>query len=71
MNLLDRYGLLRPWIFSFVVGSLIELFMLKARIGKETFYETVLRKENQRRKARITYQYDLFFPRDKNADRNV
>ena len=71
MNLLDKYGLLRPWIFSFAVGSFIELFMLKARIGKETFYETVLRKENQRRKERIFYQYDLFFPRDKDADRNV
>lgn len=37
---------------SFVVGAGVELFMIYARIGNETFYDTAKRKEMQRRPER-------------------
>lgn len=37
---------------SFVVGAGVELFMIYARIGSETFYDTAKRKEIERRPER-------------------
>lgn len=36
----------------FVIGAGIELFMIKVRIGKETFYDVYVRKESQRQLER-------------------
>eukprot|EP00042_Codosiga_hollandica_P028403 m.149318 g.149318 ORF g.149318 m.149318 type:complete len:74 (+) comp52759_c0_seq9:1599-1820(+) len=33
----------------FVLGAAIEFFMLRVRIGSETFYDTAIRKEAERR----------------------
>jgi Uncharacterised protein family UPF0640 len=37
---------------GFILGACMELFMIKVRIGKESFYETALRLEAQRRAER-------------------
>jgi hypothetical protein len=37
---------------GFVVGACMEFFMIKVTIGNESFYETALRLEAQRRAAR-------------------
>ena len=64
-------GLVKVWILSFCLGVGVELFMIKARIGKETFYETLLRKETERRKQKITETYTALFPNNQDADGNV
>jgi hypothetical protein len=50
--MLKRLGLYRYLPFFFLTGAVIELFMIKVRVGKETFYDTVVRKEAERRAKR-------------------
>ena len=71
MSIWERHGVVRPWTVCFIIGFAIELFMLKVRIGKETFYETVVRKERQRRRERIIHQHSIIFPKNENAPRDV
>jgi hypothetical protein len=44
--------LLRVIPAGFIVGACLEVFMIKVTIGKESFYETAVRLEAQRRAAR-------------------
>ncbi|CAH3148731.1 unnamed protein product [Pocillopora meandrina] len=47
-----RLGVYRFLPLFFIAGAGIELFMIKVRIGKETFYEVYVRKESERRLER-------------------
>lgn len=45
--------LLKVIPISFAAGAAMELFMIYARIGSETFYDTAKRLEQERRKNRM------------------
>ncbi|KAL9959904.1 hypothetical protein ACROYT_G033279 [Oculina patagonica] len=47
-----RLGVYRFLPLFFLVGAGIELFMIKVRVGKETFYDVYVRKEAERRLQR-------------------
>lgn len=47
-----RLGVYKFLPLFFVIGAGIELFMIKVRIGKETFYDVYVRKESQRQLER-------------------
>jgi hypothetical protein len=42
-------GVYRTLPVFLVLGGGIEWFMINVRVGRETFYDTVLRKESERR----------------------
>jgi len=44
-----RFGPYRFLPGFFIFGAVLELFMIKVRIGKETFYDTALRRASERR----------------------
>eukprot|EP00039_Didymoeca_costata_P024298 m.9947 g.9947 ORF g.9947 m.9947 type:complete len:55 (+) comp4170_c0_seq1:80-244(+) len=48
MNVFQR-SLARALPLSFVIGAGIEFFMLRMQVGSETFYDTVIRLESERR----------------------
>jgi hypothetical protein len=49
MALWKQLGVFRTLPLFFAVGAGIEWFMINVRVGKETFYDTVLRKEAEKR----------------------
>lgn len=54
-----RLGVYRFLPLFFVIGAGIELFMVKVRIGRETFYDVYVRKESERQlQRRIQEQQD-------------
>ena len=48
-DLSRRLGVYKFMPVFFFLGAAIELFMIKVRVGNETFYDTVIRKESERR----------------------
>lgn len=48
----QRLGVYKFLPLFFVIGAGIELFMIKVRVGRETFYDVYVRKESQRRLER-------------------
>lgn len=51
-----RLGVYRFLPLFFVIGAGIELFMIKVRIGRETFYDVYVRKESERQLQRRTQE---------------
>jgi hypothetical protein len=47
-----RLGVFRTLPVFFVAGAAIEWFMIHVQVGKETFYDTLVRKEAERRAER-------------------
>eukprot|EP00050_Salpingoeca_kvevrii_P012740 m.24556 g.24556 ORF g.24556 m.24556 type:complete len:69 (+) comp4287_c0_seq1:2038-2244(+) len=43
-------ALVRAVPTAFVIGAAIEAFMIRVRVGEETFYDTAIRLEAQRRR---------------------
>lgn len=54
MNWWNKLGIYRSLPVFFFAGAAIEWFMIKVRIGNETFYDTAVRKEAERRTAEKT-----------------
>ncbi|XP_044307591.1 small integral membrane protein 4 [Varanus komodoensis] len=44
----QRFGIYRFLPFFFILGGCMEWFMIKGRIGKETFYDVYRRKRSER-----------------------
>jgi len=47
-----RLGVYKFLPLFFFLGAGIELFMIKVRVGRETFYDVYVRKESERQKER-------------------
>jgi len=47
-----RLGVYKFLPLFFFLGAGIELFMIKVRVGRETFYDVYVRKESEREKER-------------------
>ncbi|XP_051840984.1 LOW QUALITY PROTEIN: ubiquinol-cytochrome c reductase complex assembly factor 5 [Sminthopsis crassicaudata] len=48
----QRFGVYRFLPFFFVLGGAMEWFMIKVRVGQETFYDVYRRKESERQYQR-------------------
>ncbi|XP_043831954.1 small integral membrane protein 4 [Dromiciops gliroides] len=48
----QRFGVYRFLPFFFVLGGAMELFMIKVRVGQETFYDVYRRKQSERQYQR-------------------
>ncbi|XP_053241615.1 small integral membrane protein 4-like [Podarcis raffonei] len=44
----QRFGVYRFLPFFFILGGAMEWFMIRVRIGKETFYDVYCRKRSER-----------------------
>lgn len=52
MSFLERWrslGLYRTLPFFFAFGATVEWFMINVKVGKETFYDTIVRLEAEKR----------------------
>ncbi|XP_036594673.1 small integral membrane protein 4 [Trichosurus vulpecula] len=48
----QRFGVYRFLPFFFVLGGAMEWFMIKVRVGQETFYDVYRRKQSERQYQR-------------------